>query len=178
MPPTKLYLEQGGNPLNDSIDLNLDYQSQSLINCVAVGGKPAPTFNWYIGDQNLQANIEAFEEETDETGIILYKGQLEYNADRTHNGQNLKCEVIHTGHTAKQIIDSENIVEVKLNLQVCNDHGSNPNHGNNNPCGPCFPGYKGDYCDSCMAGDTPASGANGQVNLTTGEGVICKGKSK
>ena len=176
LPPTQLYLEQGGNVLSDSIDINLDYQNQSLINCVAVGGKPAPTFNWYVGGKKLNANVEAFEGETDENGVILYKSQLEYNADRTQNGQNLRCEVIHTGYTAKQIIDSEIIVEVKLNIQVCNDHGSNQNHGNGNPCGPCSNGYKGDNCETCMPGYTPASGSNGQVNLTTGEGVICKGK--
>ena len=143
---------------------------------MAVGGKPAPTFNLYIGDQKLNVTIEAFEEESDGTGIISYKGQLEYNADRTHNGQNLKCEVIHTGYTTKQIVDSENIVEAKLNLKVCNDHGSNQNHGNDNPCGPCLIGYQGDNCGSCMPGYFPASGITGKVNLTTSKGVICEGK--
>ena len=177
MPPTQIFLEQDGNSLNNSIEINLDWQSQSIINCVAVGGKPAPSFNWYVGEEKLNATIEA-SEETDENGVILYKSQLEYNAVRMHNGQSLRCEVIHEGYTAKQMMYSENIVQVKLNLQVCNNHGSNPNHGNNNPCGPCLNGYKGDNCELCMAGYTPASGSNGKVNLTTGEGVICKGKSK
>ena len=175
LPPTQLYLEQGENHLRDSIDLNLDYQSKSVITCVAVGGKPAPTFNWFIGDKKLNATIEA-SEETDENGVILYKGQLEYNADRTHNGQDLRCEVIHTGYTAKQIEDSENIVEAKLNLKVCNDHGSNQNHGNDNPCGPCLIGYQGDNCGSCVPGYYPASGTTGKVNLTTSKGVVCEGK--
>ena len=108
--------------------------------------------------------------------MILYRSQLEYNANRTHNAQNLRCEVIHMGYTAKQRIDSENIVEVKLNLQVCNNHGSNQNHGNGNPCGPCLNGYEGNNCESCVPGYLPVSGTFREVNLTTGEGVICKGK--
>ena len=176
MPPTQIYLEQDGNSLNNSIELNLDWQSQSIINCVAVGGKPAPSFNWYVGEEKLNATIEAFEE-TDENGVILYKSQSEYNADVSHNDQSLRCEVIHEGYSAKQIIDSENIVQVKLNLQACNDHGSNQNHGNGNPCGPCLNGYEGNYCESCVPGYTPFSGTNGEVNLTTGEGVICRGNS-
>ena len=172
MPPTQIYLEQDGNSLNDSIELNLDWQSQSIINCVAVGGKPAPSFNWYVGEEKLNATIEAFEE-TDENGVILYKSQLEYNADVSHNGQSLSCEVIHEGYSAKQIIASENIVHVKLNLQACNDHGSNQNHGNNTPCGPCLNGYKGINCELCAPGYFPTSGTDGKVNLTTGEGVVC-----
>ena len=172
MPPTQIYLEQDGNSLNDSIELNLDWQSQSIINCVAVGGKPAPSFNWYVGEEKLNATIET-SEETDENGVILYKSQLEYNADVNHNGQSLRCEVIHEGYSAKQIIDSENIVQVKLNLQACNDHGSNQNHGNNTPCGPCLNGYKGINCELCAPGYFPTSGTDGKVNLTTGEGVVC-----
>ena len=176
MPPTQIYLEQDGNYLNDSIDLNLDWQSQSLIDCVAFGGKPAPSLNWYVGEEKLNATINAYED-IDENGDILYKSQLEYNADKTHNGQSLRCEVIHEGYTAKQMMYSENIVQVKLNLQVCNDHGSNQNHGNGNPCGPCLNGYKGNNCESCVPGYLPVSGIFKEVNLTTGEGVICKGKS-
>ena len=176
LPPTQIYLELDGNSLNDSIELDLHWQSQSIFNCVAVGGKPAPSFNWYVGEEKLNATIEA-SEETDENGVILYKSQLEYNADVNHNGQSLRCEVIHEGYTAKQMMYSENIVQVKLNLQVCNDHGSNQNHGNGNLCGPCLNGYEGNYCESCVPGYTPFSGTNGEVNLTTGEGVICRGKS-
>ena len=175
LPPTQIYLELDGNSLNDSIELDLHWQSQSIFNCVAVGGKPAPSFNWYVGEEKLNATIEA-SEETDENGVILYKSQLEYNADRMHNGQSLKCEVIHTGYTAKQKIDIENTVQVKLNLHVCNDHGSNQNHGNDTPCGPCLKGYKGNNCESCVPGYFPASGTNGKVNLTSGEGVVCEGK--
>ena len=175
MPPTQIYLEQDGNSLNDSIELNLDWQSQSIINCVAVGGKPAPSFNWYVGEEKLNATIEA-SEETDENGVILYKSQLEYNADVNHNGQSLRCEVIHEGYTAKQMMYSENIVQVKLHLHVCNDHGSGQDHGSNNPCGPCLNGYKGNNCESCVPGYFPASGTNGKVDLTSGEGVVCEGK--
>ena len=116
LPPTQLYLEQDGNPLDDSVNLNLDSQRQSFIDCVAVGGRPAPTFNWYIGDQKLNANIEP-SEETDEKGVILYKSQVEYNADPKHNGQNLRCEVVHMGYTTQQMADSQNLLQAMLNLQ-------------------------------------------------------------
>ena len=59
---------------------------------------------------------------------------------------------------------------------VCNDHGSNQNHGNGNPCGPCLNGYEGNNCESCVPGYLPVSGIFREVNLTTGEGVVCKGK--
>jgi len=116
LPPSQLYLEQDGNPLTGPVDLNLDSQRQSFIDCVAVGGRPSPSFNWYIGDQKMNANIEP-SEETDENGVILYKSQLEYNADPKHNAQNLRCEVIHMGYTTQQLSDSQNIVSAPLNLQ-------------------------------------------------------------
>ena len=116
LPPSQLYLEQDGNPLTGPVDLNLDSQRQSFIDCVAVGGRPSPSFNWYIGDQKMNANIEP-SEETDENGVILYKSQLEYNADPEHNAQNLRCEVIHMGYTTQQLSDSQNIVSAPLNLQ-------------------------------------------------------------
>ena len=174
--PLHPILEQDGNPLSDSINLNLDFQSQSFIDCVTVGGRPKPTFNWYIENEKLNATILASEEETNDNGVILYKSQLQYIANRRHNGQNLRCEVIHMGYTAKQMSDSDNIAKVRLDLQVCNDYGSNQNHGNNTPCGPCLNGYKGDNCDICTSGYYPTSGTNGEVNLRTGEGVKCEGK--
>ena len=116
LPPKEIYLEQDGNRIDGSVDLNLDSQRQSFIDCVAEGGRPSPSFNWYIGEQKLNANIEP-SEEPNENGVILYKSQLEYNADPKHNAQNLRCEVIHMGYTTQQLSDSQNIVSASLNLQ-------------------------------------------------------------
>ena len=117
LPAKDLYLEQDGNPLDsNSITLNLDSQRQSFIDCVAVDGRPAPYFNWYIGDQKINANIRP-SQESNENGVILYKSQLEYKPDPEHNGHNLRCEVIHMGYTAQQLSDSKNIVSANLNLE-------------------------------------------------------------
>ena len=116
IPPTTVHLEQDGQLVNGKINLNLDSGKQAYVDCVASGSRPAPEFNWYIGNEKIKANA-VNSEATDDNGDIKYMSKLEYNADPKHNGQQLKCEVEHMGYSLQEITDQENWAEADLDLQ-------------------------------------------------------------
>jgi len=122
IPPTTVHLEQDGQIVNGKINLNLDSGKQTFVDCVASGSRPAPEFNWYIGNEKIRANA-VNSEATDDNGDIKYMSKLEYNADPKHNGQQLKCEVEHMGYSLQQITDQENFAEADLDLQFKPEEG-------------------------------------------------------
>ena len=109
-------MEANGQIVDGRINMDLDSTKQYYVDCIASGARPGPNFNWYIGQDKLNANIQP-SEETDENGQIKYKSTLEYNADAKHNGQQLKCEVTHIGYTLQSIEDRSNWAEADLDLQ-------------------------------------------------------------
>ena len=61
-PPTDLYLENDSERVTDRIQMNLDNNKQTTINCVTSGARPAPKFIWYIGKEKLNETTEVIEE--------------------------------------------------------------------------------------------------------------------
>merc|ERR1712061_920694 len=105
-----------GQTITGPIDMNLDDRKQAFIDCVASGARPAPTqFIWWIGQTQL-AEITT-REEAGENGKMSYISTLEYNAAPKHSGQEIKCQVDHTGYTTQQIADEANWAKATLNLQ-------------------------------------------------------------
>jgi len=117
VPPASVALKMDGQPITGPIDMNLDDQKQAFIDCVASGARPAPTqFIWWIGQTQLNAEITT-REEAGENGKMNYISTLEYNAAPKHSGQEIKCQVDHTGYTTQQIADETNWAKATLNLQ-------------------------------------------------------------
>ena len=62
IPPTTVHLEQDGQLVNGKINLNLDSGKQAYVDCVASGSRPAPEFNWYIGNEKIRYDFTFFHE--------------------------------------------------------------------------------------------------------------------
>jgi hypothetical protein len=115
VPPKDVHLMVKGQRVTGPLVLDLEVTKELVVKCMAFGARPAPTFNWYIGQNLINGVIEQTEEESE--GKVNYVSTLKYFADPMHNGQELKCEVAHMGYSMAQLEDLENWATADLSLE-------------------------------------------------------------
>lgn len=116
VPPSEVYLQVDQQRLAGSpFTRKLENNPEISVECVATGARPAPTFNWYIGQTLMQANTKV--REVVAGNKKNYISTMTYFPAAKHNGQELKCEVAHLGYSKANIASMTNWATTDLQLE-------------------------------------------------------------
>jgi len=96
--PDNIFLE---NPFNQ-LSSNFTFGVVHDVKCIVKNAKPAPTYAWRIGDDELVGEIKDQEVFVDTSGISVFTQTLKYKPSRQHANKTLRCVVSHPG-LAKEV---------------------------------------------------------------------------
>jgi hypothetical protein len=119
VPPTKVQLkiEEVNAPSEYSVKMGTKENPKEVaVDCVAEQARPPPQFQWFLGEDELKAEITPRSEEKD-GGKKDYIETLKYYPNQDHDGKTLRCEVTHQAYTQVQKQGKENEAEVILKVE-------------------------------------------------------------
>jgi len=93
--------------VESSLVLTYPEDGQRQVRCLAEGGRPAPSFSWFLDTEVYSGAVE------DQEGAQL----LTYTAEPEHNGKTLACVVNHKGYTEEQVAAKVNRAELALDIK-------------------------------------------------------------
>ena len=102
-PPSSVSIEG----VESSLVLTYPEDGQRQVRCLAEGGRPAPSFSWFLDTEVYSGAVE------DQEGAQV----LTYTAEPEHNGKTLACVVNHKGYTEEQVGAKVNRAELALDIK-------------------------------------------------------------
>jgi len=118
-PESVMLNEQGGSSNIQELSVVKEENGANeakLIDCVAAAARPKPTFSWFIGEEELNAEVTE-REENEKDKKKDYISTLSYYPVKNHHGKTLRCEVKHNAYTLSETEKKENQAEATLNVE-------------------------------------------------------------
>ena len=111
--PTEVYLVANNENIQSPLSLNLTYENQRKVQCVAKGDAyPYPRFQWFVlSTENIPLNDHNVRAEND-----AYISELTYYGELDHNEKVLKCVVEQEGYTNDDKDKGQNTAQVTLEI--------------------------------------------------------------
>jgi len=115
-PPSEIFMEVDGDRM-EGIIVNYPENKDRKVKCVAVGGRPAASFSWMLGEDPFNGATEPVENVQNEDGTTEQSQILNYQSKPSHNGKKLTCIVTHKGYSQDQVAAQSNRQTLNLDVQ-------------------------------------------------------------
>lgn len=112
--PSKVFFK---DQEESSIVLTYPADKNKKVECVAEGGRPAASFSWMLGDEELKGEVMDVDPVVAEDGTSTQGQVLTYETKPEDNGKTLSCIVNHPGYGEDALIAKANTQDLSLDVK-------------------------------------------------------------
>lgn len=112
--PSKVFFK---DQEESTIVLTYPADKNKKVECVAEGGRPAASFSWMLGDEELKGEVVDVDPVVAEDGTSTQGQVLTYETKPEDNGKTLSCIVNHPGYGEDALIAKANTQDLSLDVK-------------------------------------------------------------
>jgi hypothetical protein len=98
--PKTLTMEVNG-VANGELKVNYPRDQNEQVKCTAMGGRPAPKFEWFLGGKLIEGVDQTLSQSTvvHSDGTTDYSQTISFRATQNHNGKTISCVAVQRGYS-------------------------------------------------------------------------------